>query len=117
MVSNPSDGTSKTVTVSDPHSQALIGLQIGDIVNGDPFGLAGVELKILGGTDRSGIPMRNDVPGGSKRKLLLSSPPGFKPSEDGERKRKLVRGKMITEDIVQINAVILKKEEAGKKSE
>ncbi|MEN3035696.1 MAG: S6e family ribosomal protein, partial [Candidatus Methanosuratincola sp.] len=43
--------------------------------------------------------------------------PGFKPREDGERKRKLVRGNMITEDIVQINAVILKKEEAGKKSE
>jgi small subunit ribosomal protein S6e len=117
VVSDPSDGTSKTVTVSDPHSQALVGLKIGDTLNGDPFGLPGVELKILGGTDRSGIPMRSDVPGGSKRKLLLSSPPGFKPREDGERKRKLVRGNMITEDIVQINAVIVKKEEAGKKSE
>ncbi|MCQ8892407.1 MAG: 30S ribosomal protein S6e, partial [Candidatus Methanosuratincola sp.] len=92
VVSDPSDGTSKTVTVSDPHSQALVGLKIGDTLNGDPFGLPGVELKILGGTDRSGIPMRSDVPGGSKRKLLLSSPPGFKPREDGERKRKLVRG-------------------------
>ncbi len=117
VVSNPSDGTSKTVKVSDPQAQAFIGMKIGDTLNGDPFGLAGTELKILGGSDKSGIAMRSDVPGGSKRKLLLSSPPAFKPREDGERRRKLVRGNMITEDIVQINAVILKKEEAGKKRE
>ncbi|MDI9644303.1 MAG: 30S ribosomal protein S6e [Candidatus Verstraetearchaeota archaeon] len=117
VVSNPSDGITKTVVVTDPQAQSLIGLKIGDTIKGDPFGLGGVELKILGGSDKSGIPMRGDLAGGSKRKILLSSPPGFKPKEGGARRRKLVRGNMITEDLVQINAVIVKTEEAGKKSE
>lgn len=117
VVSNPSDGTSKTVAVTDPQAQSLIGLKIGDTIKGDPFGLNGTELRILGGSDKSGIPMRSDVTGGSKRKILLSSRPGFRPREDGARRRKLVRGTMITEDLVQINAVIVKMEEAGKKSE
>ncbi|MDD1764794.1 MAG: 30S ribosomal protein S6e [Candidatus Methanomethyliaceae archaeon] len=117
VISNPSDGQSKTVTVADAQAQSLIGLQIGDSVNGEAFGFSGQELVITGGSDKSGIPIRGDIPGGGKRKILLSGTPGFHPKESGARKRKFVRGNMITEDIVQINAVVKKVGESVKKSE
>ncbi len=117
VISNPSDGQSKTVTVADAQAQSLIGLQIGDSVNGEAFGFSGQELVITGGSDKSGIPIRGDIPGGGKRRILLSGTPGYHPKESGARKRKLVRGNMITEDIVQINAVLKKVGEAVKKSE
>ncbi len=70
-------------------------------------------LKITGGSDDSGFPMRPDLPGGVKRKLLLSGPPGYHPPEKGMRKRVTVRGNTITEDIVQINTVIVYQREEG----
>ncbi|OYT37942.1 MAG: 30S ribosomal protein S6e, partial [Desulfurococcales archaeon ex4484_58] len=72
-------------------------------------GLKNVQLEIRGGSDNSGFPMRPDIPGGVKKRVLLSSPPGFHPREKGERRRKTVRGNTITDDIVQINTVIIYK--------
>lgn len=118
VVSNPADGKSKTVALPDAQAQALIGLRIGDILTGEQFGYPGEELVITGGSDKSGIPLRGDIAGAGKRRILLSGPPGYHPANSGQRKRKLVRGNMITEDMVQINAkVISTATEAGKKSE
>lgn len=117
VVSNAADGTSKTVTVADAQAQQLVGLKIGDTFSGEAFGFPGKDLVITGGSDKSGIPLRGDILGGAKRQILLSGKPGYHPDEDGARKRKLVRGSMITEDVVQINAALKKVEEAVKKSE
>ena len=75
--------------------------------------LSKLTLKITGGSDNSGFPMRADLPGGAKRRLLLSGPPGFHPKERGMRKRVMVRGRMITEDIVQINTIVVHSEKSG----
>jgi len=102
------------MTVTGPQANALIGLRIGDEIDGSLIGLKGVKLIIRGGSDRSGAPMRADLPGAAKRRLLLSQGPGFRPTKKGLRKRKLVRGNIITEDIVQINVVIKREgEESG----
>jgi len=85
----------------------LIGSKIGDSVELVVSGL-NFKLKITGGSDNSGFPMRFDVPGGAKRKLLLSGPPGYYPKEDGMRKKKTVRGNMVTPEVVQINTVIIR---------
>ena len=85
----------------------LIGAKIGDTIELAISGL-NFKLKITGGSDNSGFPMRFDVSGGAKRKLLLSGPPGYHPQEDGMRKKKTVRGNMITTEIVQINTVIVR---------
>ncbi|MEM3292421.1 MAG: S6e family ribosomal protein, partial [Saccharolobus sp.] len=61
-----------------------------------------------GGSDNSGFPMRSDVTGAAKRKIILSSPPGFYPKEDGERRRKTIRGNVISQEIVQINTIIVR---------
>jgi len=116
VISDPSDGKSKTVTVADAQAQQLVGLKIGDSINGEAFGFPGREIIITGGSDKSGIPLRSDLPGGSKRNVLLSGGVGYKADEDGSRKRKLVRGSMITEDVVQINAVLKQAEEKVKAS-
>jgi ribosomal protein S6E (S10) len=37
---------------------------------------------------------------------------GFRPSDDGERRRKLLRGRVISEETLQINSVIVSGAEA-----
>jgi len=95
------------VRVTGEAAQRLIGLRIGDSVEGVIVGLPHVRLVIRGGSDLAGFPMRPDVPGTVKRYLLLSSGPGFRPREKGERRRKLVRGNTISEEIVQVNTVVV----------
>jgi len=95
------------IRVNDERTQSIIGLKIGEHIDGSIVGLKGVKLRITGGSDLSGFPMRPDVSGPVKKKILLSGPPGFHPREDGERRRKMVRGNTIAPDIVQVNTVIV----------
>lgn len=95
------------IRINDDRTKRLIGLKIGDTFDGSIIGLKNVKLKITGGSDNSGFPMRPDIMGGVKKRVLLSGPPGFHPREKGERRRKMVRGNTITEDIVQINTKIV----------
>lgn len=107
VISDPKTGKSQQITVSGKNAQSLIGLKIGDVISGAIFGMPDKKIKITGGSDNSGFPMRADLPGGAKRKVLLAGPPGYKPKNKGERRRVMVRGNTITEDIVQINTVIV----------
>ncbi len=52
--------------------------------------------------------MRHDIPGSTRRRLLLSRGLGFKPTERGKRKKKSVRGNTINQDIVQVNMKVMK---------
>jgi len=94
------------IRVNDERTSAFLGLKIGDEVDGSILGLRGVKLVITGGSDISGFPMRSDIMGPVKKRALLSSPPGFRPRENGERRRKMVRGNTIAPDTVQINTRI-----------
>jgi len=107
VISDPKTGKAEQVEVKGEEALRLVGLRIGDVIDGSIIGKPGVKLKIKGGSGRAGEPMRPDVHGGVKKYVLLSGPPGFHPRERGERRRKLVRGNVITEEIVQINTVIV----------
>ena len=96
-----------SVELEGSAAQPLIGKQLGEIIEGHIVGLSGKKLKITGGTDKDGIPMRKDVYGGTKKRVLLSGGVGFKPKIKGERKRKLVRGGTIIEDTYEINMIII----------
>lgn len=98
------------IRINDERTKHFIGLKIGDRIDGSIIGLKNVKLEIRGGSDNSGFPMRPDIPGGVKKKVLLSGPPGFHPTRKGERRRKMIRGNTITEDIVQINTMIVYEE-------
>ena len=43
------------------------------------------------------------------RRVVLSGGAGFNPKKKGERKRKTVRGNIITDEIVQINMKIVER--------
>jgi small subunit ribosomal protein S6e len=62
--------------------------------------------------------MRADVLGGVKKYVLLTKGTGLRKVEKGERRRKLVRGNTITDEIYQVNALLVegklvKEEEAN----
>ena len=65
------------------------------------------KLQIRGGSDSDGVPMRPNVHGGGRRKIILSGGVGFAPKNKGERRRKTVRGDIITEEITQIKTKIV----------
>jgi small subunit ribosomal protein S6e len=49
--------------------------------------------------------MRRDVLGSGKRYVLMTEGTGFRHSVEGEKRRKLVRGGTVTEEIYQLNVV------------
>jgi small subunit ribosomal protein S6e len=103
VVGDVKTGRSHKVTVSGHHANSLIGKNIGETVDGIFVGLPGYKLKITGGSDGNGTPMRKDLPGNKRRKILLSDGLGFHEVYPGERRRKALRGSMISSEIVQIN--------------
>ena len=95
-------GKSQTKELKDNEANALLGLQIGQETDGAIVGLGG-KLKITGGSDKSGVPMRADIHGGSRKYVLLSKGVGLQDAIKGERVRKLTRGNTISEETYQIN--------------
>ena len=108
VVVNDTTGKSYNIPVSGHHANSLIGKKINDEVDGIFVSLPGYKLRITGGTDKDGFPMRHDMPGSTRRRLLLSKGLGFKPKENGQRKKKSVRGNTINQDIVQVNMKVMK---------
>jgi small subunit ribosomal protein S6e len=109
IVSDPETGTSKVFELEETRAVPLVGRRIGEVVDGSVLGLAGHKLQITGGSDKDGFPMRPNVHGGVRREVVLSGGIGFNPKNEGERKRKTVRGNIITDEIVQVNAKIVEK--------
>ncbi|MEM2136347.1 MAG: 30S ribosomal protein S6e [Candidatus Methanomethylicia archaeon] len=107
IISDPKSGRSKTTEIDEPISLSFIGLKIGDIIDGTILSMPNTKLKVTGGSDSSGFPMISYLPGGKKYRILMSHPPGFHSDKNGERKRKTVRGNTITDDIVQINTILI----------
>ena len=108
VVNDTKNGKSYQIPVSGHHANSLIGKKIGDEVDGIFISLPGYKLEITGGTDKDGFPMRKDLPGIGRKKLLLSESTGFRPKEKGLRKKKSVRGNTINQDVVQINMKVTK---------
>lgn len=106
LVVGSRDGKSTTYEVKDDQAKPLIGLKIGDVFDATVIGLPG-KIKITGGSDKAGVPMRPDVHGAVKKYVLLTKGIGLRKARKGERVRKLVRGNVISEDIYQINAVLV----------
>jgi len=100
---------SHQVEVDAAQSKKLNGLKIGEEIDASLVGLSGYKLKITGGSDKNGFPMKKDVDGPRRIRSLLSGGLGFKPKSDGQRRRKTVRGNTISDDIVQINTIVTEK--------
>ena len=106
VISDPKTGKAESKELKGTEASILLGLKIGDSVDLSAIGVKG-KVKIAGGSDTAGFPMRPDVLGGVKRRILLARGIGFRSAEEGKRRRKLVRGNTITEEIYQVNAILM----------
>jgi small subunit ribosomal protein S6e len=102
-------GTSLARTVTDPQAAGFLGKRIGETVGGELIGASGYTFRISGGTDKSGFPLRPDLPGARQTRLYVGTGFGFHPPRAGMRKRRTFRGNTISEDTVQINLVVEQK--------
>ncbi|HLC77946.1 MAG TPA: S6e family ribosomal protein [Candidatus Nanoarchaeia archaeon] len=108
-------------------SEELMGKEIKDKIEGKDLNadLEGYELEIAGASDKAGIPALDIVEGIGLKRVLLGYGKGMhkrskkegkrkrsNPTPKGLRRRKTIRGKVISPDIVQINMKVTK---VGKK--
>jgi len=117
IVSDPEGGKSKVVELEGARAVPLIGRKLGETVDGSVVGMSGRKLMITGGSDKDGFPMRRNIHGGVRISVVVSRSVGFHPKREGERQRKTLRGNVITEDIVQINAKVVEKPKKAVKAE
>ncbi len=106
VVSDPETGTTYQRDVDGQDANRFLGRELGGEVDGDAVGLPGYSLELTGGSDRTGRPLREDVAGPNLQQVLLDGGTGYHPTREGERRRVTVRGREISEEVVQINARI-----------
>jgi|TARA_Y100000310_G_scaffold25063_1_gene24005 small subunit ribosomal protein S6e len=104
---------------------ALDGKELGQTVQGEDVSpdLSGYEFEITGASDKSGFTSMKEVEGFARKKTLLGYGKGMHQRPKGEKKvgskpgglrlRKTVRGKVISNELSQINLKLTK--EGGKK--
>jgi len=115
IVSDPETGKSQSLELDETQASPLISRKLGEVIDGAVVKLSGYKLKITGGSDKDGFPMRPNIHGGVRVGAILSEGVGFHSSNKGERKRKTLRGNVITDSIVQVNMKIVDKPKKSKK--
>jgi small subunit ribosomal protein S6e len=104
VVSDAKTGKSEVLEAKDATAQLFMGRRLGDTVDLTAVG-QNYKVKITGGSDKAGFPMRADILGGGKRYVLMTEGVGFRNAVQGEKRRKLVRGGLINDEVYQLNAV------------
>jgi small subunit ribosomal protein S6e len=117
IVSDPATGKSQRVEIDENRMSPLVGTRIGQTIEGSLAGMQGYKLKLTGGTDKDGIPMRPDVHGSAKARVVLSGGVGYSPKNHGEKKRKVVRGNTISHETTFLNFVIMEAPKARRRKE
>merc|ERR1712141_213111 len=73
----------------------------------------GYVVRITGGNDKQGFPMKQGILTNQRVRLLLGKGQScYRPRRDGERKRKSVRGCIVDGNLAVLNLAIVKKGEA-----
>ena len=106
VIADPKTGKSYANDVKDPDARRFLGMKIGDNVKGELMDMTGYEFLITGGSDSAGIPMRQDLNGIARKRILAVSGVGIKKGRKGMKQRKIVAGNTIYERTAQINLKI-----------
>ncbi|RSH89395.1 40S ribosomal protein S6 [Saitozyma podzolica] len=115
-IANPATGQQKLFDIDDERKNHIIlekrmGQEISADILGDEF--KGYVLRLTGGNDKQGFPMKQGVLLPHRTRLLLSAGHScYRPRRTGERKRKSVRGAIYNVDIGVVSAIIVKQGEA-----
>jgi small subunit ribosomal protein S6e len=107
VISDPKTGKSVQRIVKEENVKPFFGLRLGGKVRGELLELNGFEFTLTGGSDESGFPMRRDVDGVGKRKILATKGVGIKKKmRKGMRIRKTVAGNTVNQQTAQLNLKI-----------
>lgn len=126
IVIGSKDGKTAQKELDVALAKTLFGKKIGDAIKGDLLGFAGYEFAITGGSDDCGFPMRKDVAGFSRKKLLFVEGVGLHKTAQGIRHRRTVVGNVVSPKTTQLNCKVTKegkeplalpKAEGGKKAD
>jgi small subunit ribosomal protein S6e len=107
-IADPKTGKTHKKLLKEDECKPLLNMKVGDTIAGASIGLAGYDLKITGGSDFCGFPMRKDVDGTMRKKILLTKGIGIRNKEKGTRRRKNVSGNTIFAKTSQINLIVTK---------
>ena len=107
VVSDPATGKSEVIEAKDATAQLFVGRKIGEVVDMNVVG-QNYRVKISGGSDKAGFPMRSDIMGTGKRYVLMTKGVGYRNAVEGEKRRKLIRGGTVSEEIYQLNVTKVK---------
>jgi len=110
-IGDPKSGKTHKKDLSADESKELMGIKIGDKVKGDKIGFLGYEFEMTGGSDFAGFPMRKDVSGTTRKRILIVSGVGTRHKRKGTRLRRNVAGNTVFAKTAQINLKVIK---AGK---
>jgi small subunit ribosomal protein S6e len=99
--------------LSGEEAEALYGRVLGEELRGELLGYSGVTFVIRGGSDSQGFPMRKDLTGPNRKKLLITKGIGFKGKLRGKRFgglriKRTVAGNTVHEKIHQVNLKVAK---------
>ena len=101
------EGKCYKTEVKDQHAAPLMGLNIGEKIDGNKMGLEGYEFQLTGGMDYCGFPMRSGILG-QRKKISIYKSVGFRGALKGIKRRKTVCGHKVNEKISAINLKVLK---------
>ncbi|CAG9760008.1 unnamed protein product [Ceutorhynchus assimilis] len=114
-VSYPATGRQKLFKdIAEHRTRIFYGKRMGQVVEGDSLGdeWKGYVLKITGGNDKQGFPMKQGVLANCRVRLLLSEGHScYRPKKQGERRRKTVRGCIVDDDLSVLALVVVRKGE------
>jgi len=115
-LSYPATGCQKLIEINDEHKvRPFYEKRMGAEVEGDTLGdeFKGYVLRITGGNDKQGFPMKQGVLTNQRVRLLLKKGQScYRPRRTGERKRKSVRGCVVDGNLSVLAMAIVKKGEA-----
>lgn len=115
-IAYPPNGTQKSFEIDDEQKLRIfvdkrMGQEIEADVLGDEF--KGYVVKIAGGNDKQGFPMKQGVMIPNRVKLLLSKDHScYRQRRAGERKRKSVRGCIVSNDMSALSLIVVKQGES-----
>jgi small subunit ribosomal protein S6e len=101
VVSDPKSRQAYTKTVEN--AQMFFGKKVGQEVELGIIGLEGYSAKITGGSDKQGFPIKPDLEGGARKKVLVTLD-----AKKGQKKKISRRGNLVTDEIAQLNLKIVK---------
>jgi small subunit ribosomal protein S6e len=113
VIADPKKGRAYQTEIDDTKSKLFHDKRISEEIDGNMLGLNGYKLKITGGTDKDGFPMRADVHGTERKRILISGGAGVRKKGKGERVKKTVRGNTVSDRIAQINVIVTTEGEKG----